>query len=314
MRRAADLYAGAAKTDPRDAWVLADYARRNPDRLTWTEISYELLVRLRVLNDRDTDLAGDANRTINRCRDALLAVSPALERVVGHRLTQPGMRDVLAKWPTPSALTTAGRTKIRSTISKTLPTAGHHHHQPDPRRSQNPDRVVTRRNHMGRNHHRPDRRPGTHPHPPLPAHSNHPGDVPGTPPGKVLVTLCGFGPRTGARTLAEIGNPHRFQNGARLAAYAGLAPVNHRSGKSINRASQHRGGNHRLKNAMFIAAFVATQHDPTAKIYYQRKRSEGKHHNAAVICVARRRCDLILAMLKNQTPYNPTPKQHPKTT
>ena len=49
MRRAADLYAGAAKTDPRDAWVLADYARRNPDRLTWTEIDDELLVCLRVL-------------------------------------------------------------------------------------------------------------------------------------------------------------------------------------------------------------------------------------------------------------------------
>ena len=36
MRRAADLYAGAAKTDPKDAAVLADYARRNTDRLTWT--------------------------------------------------------------------------------------------------------------------------------------------------------------------------------------------------------------------------------------------------------------------------------------
>ncbi len=34
MRRAADLYAGAAKTDPKDAFVLADYARRNADRLT----------------------------------------------------------------------------------------------------------------------------------------------------------------------------------------------------------------------------------------------------------------------------------------
>ena len=34
MRRAADLYAGAAKTDPKDAAVLADYARRNADRLT----------------------------------------------------------------------------------------------------------------------------------------------------------------------------------------------------------------------------------------------------------------------------------------
>ena len=55
---------------------------------------------------------------------------------------------------------------------------------------------------------------------------------------------------------------------------------------------------------MFIAAFVATQFDPSAKAYYQRKLAEGKLHNAAVICVARRRCDLILAILKNQTPYD----------
>ena len=60
MRRAADLYAGAAKTDPRDAWVLADYARRNPDRLQWVSVCDELLVRLRILNGHDTDLAGDA--------------------------------------------------------------------------------------------------------------------------------------------------------------------------------------------------------------------------------------------------------------
>jgi hypothetical protein len=57
--------------------------------------------------------------------------------------------------------------------------------------------------------------------------------------------------------------------------------------------------------AMFITAFVATQHDPAARAYYQRKRAEGKKHNAAVICVARRRCDLILAMLKTGTPYQP---------
>ena len=55
---------------------------------------------------------------------------------------------------------------------------------------------------------------------------------------------------------------------------------------------------------MFIAAFVATQFDPDAKAYYQRKRDEGKRHNAAVIRVARRRCDLILAMLKTETPYD----------
>lgn len=102
MRRAADLYAGTAKTDPRGAFVIADFARRNIDRLTWLEVSDELLVELRVLNGRDVDLASDANRTINRCRDALVAVSPALERAIGEQLTQPGIRDVLKKFPTPS--------------------------------------------------------------------------------------------------------------------------------------------------------------------------------------------------------------------
>ena len=123
------------------------------------------------------------------------------------------------------------------------------------------------------------------------------------PLGQVLVTLCGFGPRTGSRTLAEIGDPHRFANGGRLAAYAGLAPVDRRSGTSLNTAGRSRAGNHRLKNALFLAAFVAAQHDPAARAYYQRKRAEGKKHNAAVTCLARRRCDLILAMLKTATPY-----------
>lgn len=104
MRRAADLYAGAAKTDPRDAWVLADFARRNADRLVWLAVTDELLGALRVLNGRDVDLATDANRTTNRARDALVAISPALERAVGDRLDKAGVRDLLARYPTPTAL------------------------------------------------------------------------------------------------------------------------------------------------------------------------------------------------------------------
>jgi len=306
MRRAAELYAGTAKTDPRDAWVLADFARRNADRLTWLEVSDELLVRLRVLNGRDVDLATDSNRVINRCRDALVAVSPALERTVGHRLGQPGVRDAVARWSTPSALRSAGRTKVRNAIKKRSPRLADKVTDEifdalDAQSVTLPaeetwgeviadlladlERIHARRTELGKTIEEV-----------FLAH----------PLGAVLVTLCGFGPRTGARTLAEIGDPNRFETGSRLASYAGLAPTDWRSGKSINGSFQHRGGNHRLKNAMFIAAFVATQFDPDAKAYYQRKRDEGKRHNAAVICVARRRCDLILAMLKNRTPYDPS--------
>ncbi|MGB5757584.1 MAG: IS110 family transposase [Acidimicrobiales bacterium] len=305
MRRAAELYAGTAKTDPRDAWVLADFARRNADRLTWLEVSDELLVRLRVLNGRDTDLATDANRVINRCRDALTAVSPALERAVGQRLSQAGIRDVLGRWSTPSALRAAGKTKIRNVIKKRSPRLAAKVTDEiwsalDAQTLTLPaedtwgevvtdltgdlDRIQTRRDELAKTIEE--------------VFLEH-------PLGQVLVTLCGFGPRTGARTLAEIGDPNRFADGSRLASYAGLSPTDRRSGRSLNTAFQHRGGNHRLKNAMFLAAFVATRFDPDAKAYYQRKRAEGKKHNAAVICVARRRCDLILAMLKNSAPYNP---------
>ena len=265
MRRAADLYAGSAKTDPRDAWVLADFARRNADRLTWLEVSDELLVRLRVLNGRDTDLATDSNRVINRCRDAIVAVSPALERVVGHRLAQAGVRDAIGEWSTPSALNTAGRTKVRNAIKKRSPRLADKVTDEifEALAAQTVvlpaeatwgeviadllgdlDRIVARRAELAKTIEA--------------VFLSH-------PLGAVLVTLCGFGPRTGARTLAEIGDPTRFETGSRLASYAGLAPTDWRSGKSINGSFQHRGGNHRLKNAMFIAAFVATQFDPDAK-------------------------------------------------
>ena len=59
---------------------------------------------------------------------------------------------------------------------------------------------------------------------------------------------------------------------------------------------------------MFLAAF-ATLRDPASKAFYDRKRAEGKRHNATLICLARRRCDVILAMLRTSQPYQPS--HHP---
>jgi transposase len=73
-------------------------------------------------------------------------------------------------------------------------------------------------------------------------------------------------PRTGARILAEIGDGSAFANGNKLAAYAGLAPVTRRSGTSLAGESRSRRGNHRLKNAMFLAAFASLR-DPAPKAF-----------------------------------------------
>ena len=55
---------------------------------------------------------------------------------------------------------------------------------------------------------------------------------------------------------------------------------------------------------MFLAAFASLR-APESKAFYDRKRAEGKKHNAALICLARRRCNVILAMLRTSQPYNP---------
>ena len=308
MRRAADLYPGEAKTDRRDAFVIADTARLRRRQVHWLDTGNdELLEQLRVLNGFDIDLAADLTRLTNRLRDALTSVSPALERAVGSRLAHAGVRDLLAKFPTPTALQAAGRARITRAIKTRSPRLA----------AKVTDTVIAALDaqtitlpaeatfgrviaelagELDRVHRRRDALAGEIEEVFL-AH----------PFGHLLVSLSGIGPRTGARILAEIGDGTRFANGSKLASYAGLAPVTRQSGTSLKGESKSRRGNHRLKNAMFLAAFASLR-DPESKTFYDRKRAEGKKHNAALICLARRRCDVILAMLRDQQPYL-TPEQ-----
>ncbi len=303
MRRAADLYPGEAKTDRRDAFVIADTARIRRRSVHWLDAgSDELLEQLRVLNGFDVDLAADLTRLTNRLRDSLVSVSPALERAIGSRLHQAGVRDLLSKYPTPTDLKAAGRTRIRTVVKKRSPRVATKVTDAvtaalDAQTVTMPAEAAVGRVigelvvELDRLHTRRDTLAAEIEEVFL-AH----------PFGQVLVTLPGIGPRTGARILAEIGDGGRFANGSKLASYAGLAPVTRQSGSSIRGESQSRRGNHRLKNAMFLAAFASLR-SPDSKAFYDRKRAEGKKHNAAVICLARRRCDVILAMLRDLEPY-----------
>jgi transposase len=315
MRRAADLYPGEAKTDRRDAFVIADTARIRRRQVHWLDTgSDELLDQLRVLNGYDIDLAADLTRLTNRLRDALTSTSPALERAVGSRLTHRGVRDLLAKFPTPTALRTAGRARITRTIKARSPrladkvtdavSAALDAQSVTLPAETTVGRVVAEvAGELDRLHKRRDALAAEIEEVFL-AH----------PFGELLLSLPGIGPRTGARILAEIGDGSRFANGSKLAAYAGLAPVTRQSGKSLNSESKSRRGNHRLKNAMFLAAFASLR-SQESKTFYDRKRAEGKKHNAALICLARRRCNVILAMLRTRTHYlAPDQRAEPETT
>jgi hypothetical protein len=62
---------------------------------------------------------------------------------------------------------------------------------------------------------------------------------------------------------------------------------------------------------VLLSAFAALHHPPS-RAYYDRKRAEAKRHNQALIALARRRSDVLFAMLRDGTLYQePEPRNQP---
>jgi transposase len=124
------------------------------------------------------------------------------------------------------------------------------------------------------------------------------------PLAAVLSSMPGVGLRTTLTVLTVVADVSAFPSAAHLAAYAGLAPVTRRSGTSIKGQTRSQRGHHGLKTALFLSAFASLA-DPVSRAYYDRKRAEGKRHNSALICLTRRRLDVLYAMLRDGQPYRP---------
>jgi transposase len=119
-----------------------------------------------------------------------------------------------------------------------------------------------------------------------------------------ITSIPGIGPVTGAVILAEIGDVQRFAAPEKLVAYAGIDPTVYQSGQfTASQTRMSKRGSPYLRHALWQAAFMATQHDPQLRDYYQRKRAEGKAHGTAVGAVCRKLLHRIYVVLKEERPY-----------
>lgn len=80
MRRIADPHPGEAKTDARDAYIIAEAARTMPHTLRSIVVADEQSAELSMLCGFDDDLAAQATATSNRIRGLQTQIHPALER------------------------------------------------------------------------------------------------------------------------------------------------------------------------------------------------------------------------------------------
>ena len=118
MRRIADLTPGSAKTDAKDAAVIAQAARTMPHTLRAVSTSDEDAAALSMLTGLDLDLARQVNQTANRIRGLYTQIHPALEAVVGPWLEHDAVLEVIAAWPTPADLKRAGKARTDARLEK----------------------------------------------------------------------------------------------------------------------------------------------------------------------------------------------------
>ena len=123
------------------------------------------------------------------------------------------------------------------------------------------------------------------------------------PEAQILMTLPGLGAVTCATFLSEVGDVSRFGSAAKLAAYAGLAPRVRQSGTRVHSVTKPRGGNRRLKRVLVLSASKSILFCDESRAYYERKRSEGRSYGSAVTALARRRLNVMYAMLRDGKPY-----------
>ncbi len=303
--RARDAYRGESKTDERDARVIADQARMRGDFSELLAPEEDALAELQLLLARRRDLVVDQTRAITRLREALLALFPALERALDFNAKGPLV--LLTRYQTPAKIRRTGRKRLAAHLK---------------------GRGVKGADELARKALAAAKAQSVE----LPAEevaSSIVAEVAGEiltlkerlpaldkeiasrffarPEARIVASLPGIGPVLGAEFLVAAGDLSVFESADQLAAYAGLVPAARDSGKRVGNNRRMRGGNKILKRVFFLSAFSSLRSSPHSRAFYDRKRREGKRHTQALIALARRRVNVLWAMLRDGTTFKSPP-------
>ena len=306
VNRAAGGYRGEGKTDARDAAIIADQARMRRD-LQPLRPGDEITTELKILTARRGDLVTDRTRVINRLRGLLTSIFPALERALDD-LTATGPLTLLTGYQTPAAIRAAGpagaeawlrERKVRNAAKLAALAAGAaaRQHTTLPGEKLTASMIATLAGEvmaLGQQIRETDKLIEGRFH----RHKLAP----------VIESMPGIGTLLGAEFLAATGGDMTyFASPDRLAGFAGLAPAPCDSGRirgNLHRPKRYHRG---LNRVFYYSAMISITNCPESRRFYDRKRAEGKKHTQAVLALARRRVNVLWALLRDNRPYQASP-------
>jgi transposase len=298
--RARDAYPGESKTDARDAYVIADQARMRPN-LGALAPGERDLAELQLLLARRRDLVTDQTRSINRLRDALMSLFPALERALDFN--NRGALILVRHYQTPASIRRVGHKRLTTflnnrgvkgagDVARKALTAAKAQSVVLPAEdvasrlvAELAGEVLSLKESIAVLNKELEKRFFAH----LEA--------------GILTSLPGVGVTLGAEFLVAAGDLSAFESADKLAAYAGLVPAAHDSGKRTGNNRRMRGGNKALKFVFYQSAFASLRSSAESRAFHDRKRAEGKRHTQTLIALARRRVNVLWAMLRDGTTF-----------
>ncbi|MFD3701355.1 IS110 family transposase [Streptomyces sp. NPDC058646] len=305
IHRASESYRGEGKTDAKDAAVIAAQVRIRRD-LHPLRAGDETVTDLKIRTGRRMDLVADRTRTVNRLRAQLTGIFPGLERALD--LTNKGPLTLLTGYQTPAAIRRLGAKRLETwlrnrkvlradQLAATAVEAAERQHTSLPGEKLTAQMVHTlAKEVMALNEQVAEldklieARFRDHRH------------------FDVITSMPGLGTTLGAEFLAATGGDMTvFGTPDRLAAFGGVAPVPRDSGKISGNLRRPQRYNRRLQRVLYTSALFSIRRSEESRRFYDRKRAEGKRHTQTVLALARRRVNVLWALLRDGRCYELTP-------
>ncbi|MFF2078536.1 IS110 family transposase [Kitasatospora sp. NPDC058162] len=305
VNRMSGAYRGEAKTDARDAYVIAETARYRRD-FTAIDVPAQLAADLALLTAHRSDLVADRVRMINRLRDALTGIFPALERAFDYS-SHKGALVLLTGYQTPAALRHRGRARLTAWLANRSvrgadAVAATAVEAADAQRTVLPGEdiaaaivadLATQILALDDRLKRIDKqiRDTFHTH----------------PQAAIIESLPGIGPILGAELIVAAGDLTAYADAGHLASAAGLVPVPRDSGRRTGNMYRPKRYSRRLRRVLYMSAQTSIIKDGPNRDFYLKKRTEGCKHVQAVIALARRRVSVLWALLRDNRVFTPDP-------
>ena len=305
VNRMSGAYRGESKTDARDAYVIAETARHRRD-FAAIGVPAQLAADLALLTAHRSDLVADRVRMINRLRDVLTGVFPALERAFDYSAHK-GALVLLTGYQTPAAIRRRGRARLTAwlanrsvrgadTVAATALQAAQAQHTALPGEdvaAQIVADLAAQILDLDDRLKRIDKQIRE-------TFRSH-------PQAEIIESLPGMGPILGAEFIVAAGDLSAYTDAGHLASAAGLVPVPRDSGRRTGNLHRPKRYSRRLRRVFYMSAQTSIIRDGPNRDFYLKKRGEGCKHVQAVIALARRRAGVLWALLRDGRVFTSAP-------